>query len=144
MASHNKTLGRFTLENIPPAPRGVPQVEVTFDIDANGILNVTAKDKATGKEQSVQITASTNLDDSEVERMVQEAKQNEAADAKFKELVADEGFRALLMRAKADPKGKDARDVIGRVVGFVNLVTAGVPWSGRERAGVNRPVLRVW
>ena len=62
-------------------------------------------------------------------------KSRPEAFAKFKELVADEGFRALLTRAKADPKGKDARDVIGRVVGFVNLVAAGVPWSGRERAG---------
>ncbi|MEM9774703.1 MAG: molecular chaperone DnaK [Chloroflexota bacterium] len=87
MASANKTLGTFRLDGIPAAPRGVPQVEVSFDIDANGILNVLAKDKATGKEQKVQITASTNLDDSEVERMVNEAKQNEAADAKFKELA---------------------------------------------------------
>lgn len=87
MATANKTLGNFRLDGIPSAPRGMPQIEVSFDIDANGILNVMAKDKATGKEQKVQITASTNLDDNEVERMVQEAKQNEAADAKFKELV---------------------------------------------------------
>ena len=87
MASGNKTLGNFRLDGIPAAPRGVPQIEVSFDIDANGILNVTAKDKATGKEQSVQITASTNLDESEVERMVNEAKQNEASDQKFRDLV---------------------------------------------------------
>ncbi len=87
MASGNKTLGNFRLDGIPAAPRGMPQVEVSFDIDANGILSVLAKDKATGKEQKIQITASTNLDDSEVERMVNEARQNEAADAKFKELV---------------------------------------------------------
>ncbi|MDT8306115.1 MAG: molecular chaperone DnaK [Anaerolineae bacterium] len=86
MATDNKTLGRFRLEGIPPAPRGVPQIEVTFDIDANGILNVRAQDKATGKEQQIQITASTNLNESEVEAMVQEAKQHEAADRQRREL----------------------------------------------------------
>ena len=87
MAADNMSLGRFRLEGIPPAPRGVPQIEVTFDIDANGILNVTAKDKATGKEQKVTITASTNLDENEIERMVQEAREHEAEDRKQKELV---------------------------------------------------------
>jgi molecular chaperone DnaK len=87
MAADNMSLGRFRLEGIPPAPRGVPQIEVTFDIDANGILNVTAKDKATGREQKVTITASTNLNKSEIERMIQEARQNEAADRKRRELV---------------------------------------------------------
>jgi len=85
MASDNNSLGRFRLDGIPAAPRGIPQIEVTFDIDANGILNVKAKDKATGKEQSVTITASTNLDKSDVERMVDEAKSNEAEDQKRKE-----------------------------------------------------------
>ena len=87
MANQNKTLGNFRLDGIPMAPRGVPQIEVTFDIDANGILNVTAKDKATGKEQSVQITASTNLSSDEVERLVQEAKQHEAEDKRQRDLV---------------------------------------------------------
>jgi len=87
MASDNKTLGNFRLDGIPSAPRGVPQVEVTFDIDANGILNVSAKDKATGTEQSVQITASTNLSTDEVDRLVQEAKSHEADDLKRRELV---------------------------------------------------------
>jgi molecular chaperone DnaK len=81
------SLGNFRLEGIPPAPRGVPQVEVTFDIDANGILNVSAKDKATGKEQKITITASTNLSDSEVDRMVKDAKQHEAEDRKHRELI---------------------------------------------------------
>jgi molecular chaperone DnaK len=87
MASDNMTLGRFNLEGIPPAPRGMPQVEVTFDIDANGILNVTAQDKATGKEQKITITASTNLSQDEVERKVQEAKRYEADDRQRKDLI---------------------------------------------------------
>jgi len=87
MASDNNTLGRFRLEGIPGAPRGMPQIEVTFDIDANGILNVNAKDKATGKEQSVTITASTNLEKEDVERMVEEAKSHETDDQKRKELA---------------------------------------------------------
>ena len=87
MAADNMSLGRFRLDGIPPAPRGMPQVEVTFDIDANGILNVTAKDKATGKEQKVTITASTNLDKGDIDRMVQEARQHEAEDKKRRELI---------------------------------------------------------
>ncbi len=87
MAADNMSLGRFRLDGIPPAPRGIPQVEVTFDIDANGILHVTAKDKATGKEQKVTITASTNLDKGDIDRMVQEARQNEAQDKKHRELI---------------------------------------------------------
>ena len=87
MAADNITLGRFRLDGIPPAPRGIPQIEVTFDIDANGILNVSAKDKATGKEQRVTITASTNLNKSEIERMVEEAKKHEAEDRRRRELV---------------------------------------------------------
>ncbi|MFN2148743.1 MAG: molecular chaperone DnaK [Anaerolineales bacterium] len=87
MANDNMTLGRFRLEGIPPAPRGIPQVEVTFDIDANGILNVTAKDRATGKQQKVTITASTNLDKGDVERMVEEAKSHKAEDQRRRELA---------------------------------------------------------
>ncbi len=85
MAADNKTLGRFQLANIPPAPRGVPQIEVTFDIDANGIVNVRAKDLGTNKEQSITITASTNLSDDEIDKMVKEAEANKAADEKRKE-----------------------------------------------------------
>ena len=87
MATDNMTLGRFRLDGIPPAPRGIPQVEVTFDIDANGILSVTAKDKASGKEQKVTITASTNLNKADVERMVREASQNKAEDDRRKALI---------------------------------------------------------
>ncbi len=87
MAGDNMSLGRFRLDGIPPAPRGIPQVEVTFDIDANGILHVTAKDKASGKEQKVTITASTNLNKQDIERMVQESRQHEAEDKKRRELI---------------------------------------------------------
>ena len=85
MAADNKSIGRFQLADIPPAPRGVPQIEVTFDIDANGILNVSAKDKATGKEQNIKIEASSGLSDEEIEKMKQEAEANADADNKAKE-----------------------------------------------------------
>ena len=87
-ATQNKSLGRFDLADIPPSPRGMPQIEVTFDLDANGILNVSAKDKATGKEQSIRITASGGLSDTEIDQMVQDAEANAEADKKFEELVA--------------------------------------------------------
>jgi molecular chaperone DnaK len=87
MAADNMSLGRFRLDGIPPAPRGIPQIEVTFDIDANGILNVTARDKASGKEQKVTITASTNLNKSDIERMIQESRQHEAEDRRRRESV---------------------------------------------------------
>lgn len=87
LANDNITLGRFRLDGIPPAPRGLPQIEVTFDIDANGILNVTARDKATSREQKVTITASTNLNKQEIDRMVQEASQHKAEDDLRKELI---------------------------------------------------------
>ena len=111
MARDNKTLGNFRLDGIPSAPRGVPQVEVTFDIDANGILNVTAKDKATGKEQSIQITASTNLTDDEVERLVQEAKRNEAADRQRREMV-EERNRADSLVYATEKSLKDLGDKV--------------------------------
>ncbi|MGE5251536.1 MAG: molecular chaperone DnaK [Bacteroidota bacterium] len=87
LATDNMSLGRFRLDGIPPAPRGIPQVEVTFDIDANGILHVTAKDKASGKEQTVTVTASTNLNKADIDRMVQESRQHEAEDRKRRELI---------------------------------------------------------
>ena len=87
MASQNKSIGRFHLDGIPPAPRGIPQIEVTFDIDSNGILNVNAKDKATGKSQNIRIEASSGLTDSEIQKMRDEAKANEEADKKEKEEI---------------------------------------------------------
>ncbi len=87
MASDNRTLGRFHLDGIPPAPRGVPQVEVIFDIDANGILSVIAKDKATGKEQNVRIEASSGLSDAEIEKMRRSAKEHEGEDKRRREGV---------------------------------------------------------
>jgi len=87
MASGNKTLGRFDLADIPSAPRGVPQIEVTFDIDANGIVNVSAKDLGTGKEQTIKITASSGLSDEEIQNLVREAELHAEEDKKLKELV---------------------------------------------------------
>ena len=88
LARDNKSLGRFILEGIPPAPRGVPQIEVAFDIDANGILTVTAKDKATGKTQSIKITGSTGLTKEEIEKMKDEAEKNEEKDKQEREKIS--------------------------------------------------------
>jgi molecular chaperone DnaK len=87
LAKDNKTIGRFHLDGIPPSPRGIPQIEVSFDIDANGILNVSARDKGTGKEQSIRIEASSGLSDSEIEKMKKEAQENEEADKTAKERI---------------------------------------------------------
>jgi molecular chaperone DnaK len=87
LAADNMTLGRFRLEGIPPAPRGLPQIEVTFDIDANGILHVMAKDKATGKEQQITVTASTNLNKQDIDRMVSDAQRNASQDNRRREVI---------------------------------------------------------
>jgi molecular chaperone DnaK len=97
MAADNMLLGQFRLEGIPPAPRGVPQIEVTFDIDANGILNVSAKDKATGKEQRITITASTNLSKADIERLVREAREHEAEDRRRRELAEARNHADMLI-----------------------------------------------
>lgn len=89
IAAQNKSLGKFHLDNVPPAPRGIPQVEVSFDVDANGILNVSAKDKASGREQSIRITNSSGLTESEINQMVEDAKKNEAEDKVKKELIQE-------------------------------------------------------
>ncbi len=119
MAGNNKTLGRFTLTGIPPAPRGVPQIEVKFDIDVNGIVNVAAKDMGTGKEQKMTITATTNLDSKEIEQMVKEAEQHASEDSKRKEEVeirnqadsmvyqAEETIKDI--KEQADPRPEEKR-----------------------------------
>jgi len=119
MAADNMSLGRFRLDGIPPAPRGVPQVEVTFDIDANGIIHVTAKDKATGKEQKVTVTASTNLNKGDIDRMVKEAQSHESEDKKRKELIEARNVADSLvyqvekaMRELGDKLGSDERGEI--------------------------------
>lgn len=123
MASANKSLGRFDLTDIPPAPRGMPQVEVTFDIDANGILHVSAKDKATGKAQSIKIQASSGLSEAEVEKMVKDAEVHAAEDKKFHELVnarnqADNMIHAVTKAVKeaGDKISADERQTIEKAV----------------------------
>jgi len=111
MASDNKSLGRFELMGIMPAPRGVPQIEVTFDIDANGILNVSAKDKATGKEQSIRITGSSGLSEEEIDRMVKEAEMHAEEDKKKKELI-DTKNRADSLVYSTEKSLKDFKDKI--------------------------------
>ena len=126
MAADNKTLGRFQLTNIPPAPRGVPQIEVTFDIDANGIVNVKAKDLGTNKEQSITITATNTLTDEEIDRMMKEAEANKEKDAKAKELVdaKNDAEQVVFMTEKAikdlgdkvsESDKKEAEDLIEKV-----------------------------
>ena len=99
MATGNKSLGRFDLADIPPAPRGMPQIEVTFDIDANGILNVSAKDKATGKEQSIIIKASSGLSEEEIQKMVKDAEVHADEDKKAKELVESKNQAEAMIHA---------------------------------------------
>ena len=125
-ATQNKSLGRFDLADIPPAPRGMPQIEVTFDLDANGILNVSAKDKATGKEQSIRITASGGLSEDEIDQMVQDAEANAEADKKFEEVVA--------ARNTADGMVHAARKT---------LEEAGEHATDDERAGIEAAITEV-
>ena len=121
-AMYNKSLGQFNLDGINPAPRGMPQIEVTFDIDADGILHVSAKDKATGKEQNITIKASSGLSDDDVQRMVREGEQNEANDKKFAELVEARNRADATVHAvrKLDENGSkipaDKREEIERAV----------------------------
>ncbi|SFZ85009.1 molecular chaperone DnaK [Devosia enhydra] len=112
MAANNKLLGNFDLSGIPPAPRGVPQIEVTFDIDANGIVNVSAKDKGTGKEQQIRIQASGGLSDADIERMVKEAEQNAEADKKRREAVEAKNQAESLIHS-TEKSLKDYGDKVG-------------------------------
>jgi molecular chaperone DnaK len=112
MATDNKSLGRFILDGIPPAPRGLPQIEVTFDVDANGILNVKAKDKASGKEQSIRIEASSGLSEEDIKKMKEEAEANAEEDKKKKEL-ADEKNSADMMIFTAEKSLKEYGDKVG-------------------------------
>ncbi|HVG60097.1 MAG TPA: molecular chaperone DnaK [Hyalangium sp.] len=132
MAGDNRSLGRFHLTGMPPAPRGVPQIEVTFDIDANGILNVSAKDKATGKEQKVQITHSSGLAKDEVEKMVAQARENEAADKSRRELVelknqAESQVYAAdkMLKENKDKLSADAAKALEEALANVNKVREG-------------------
>ena len=111
MAKDNKLIGEFNLDGITPAPRGIPQIEVTFDIDANGILNVSAIDKATGKAQNIRIEASSGLSDAEIQRMRDEAKANEAADKEAKERI-DKINNADAMVFQSEKNLKDYGDKI--------------------------------
>jgi molecular chaperone DnaK len=113
MAKDNRTLGRFILDSIPPAPRGVPQIEVTFDIDANGILNVSAKDKATGKSQHIRIEASSGLSDAEIKRMKDEAQANAEADKKAKEEI-DKYNAADTLIFQTEKQMKDYGDKVSK------------------------------
>ena len=112
LAQHNRTLGKFDLSEIPPAPRGVPQIEVTFDIDANGIVHVSAKDKATGKEQKIKIEAGTGLTEAEIQKMVKDAEANAAADKAEREKI-DVHNQAEQMVYQAEKLVKDSGDKIG-------------------------------
>ena len=110
LCQYNKTLGEFNLEGIPPAPRGVPQVEVTFDIDANGILHVTAKDKGTGKENKITIKASSGLSEAEIEKMVQEAEANAEADKQAREVIdTQNGCEAVIHEVKKQAKENEGK-----------------------------------
>jgi len=123
-ANDNKTLGRFHLDGIPPAPRGIPQIEVKFDIDANGIVNVSAKDKASGKEQDITITSSTGLSDKEIERMVDDAKEHEETDkVKRENIEARNKLDAVIYQSEKvmnDHKEQIGDDKMTEVQGWIN------------------------
>jgi molecular chaperone DnaK len=140
MANDNMSLGRFRLDGLPAAPRGMPQVEVTFDIDANGILHVTAQDKATGKEQKVTITASTNLSKNDIERMVQQSREHEADDRERRELIEARNRADNLsyqtektLRDLGERVPQHERQVIGQKVNELREIM-----TGEDRARIQR------
>jgi molecular chaperone DnaK len=138
MASDNVSLGQFNLVGIPPAPRGVPQIDVTFDIDASGILNVSAKDLGTGKEQKMTITASTKLADSDVKKMVNEAKQFEEEDKKRKEDVEARNIADSMVytaeKTKSDLAGKLSTELVDNVNAAIVAVKAAL--EGKDSAKI--------
>ncbi len=137
MAKDNRTLGRFHLMGIPPAPRGVPQIEVTFDIDANGILHVSAKDRATGQEQKIQITSSSGLSEEEIQRMVQEAQAHQAEDeAKRQEIEARNKLDALVYSTEkliSENKDKLPEAEVANVNGVLEEARRALEEGGKER-----------
>ena len=140
MARDNRTIGKFTLTGIPPAPRGMPQVEVTFDIDANGILHVSAKDKATGKEQKIRIEASSGLNKDEIERMVRDAEKNAAEDKKRREDI-DTRNRLEALRFSCEPFIRKCRSTAAQAVGPPPVILASssaAPSGPRIARGVCR------
>jgi molecular chaperone DnaK len=142
MAADNMTLGTFRLDGLPPAPRGTPQIEVTFDLDANGILNATAKDKASGREQKITITASTNLNKADVERMVQEAQRSASDDNRRRETIQarNEADQAIYQAEKSlSSKGKQVSAMDrGKIEAQVNTLKQAMPGedSGHIRAQI--------
>ncbi|MEO1469324.1 MAG: molecular chaperone DnaK [Pseudomonadota bacterium] len=126
MASDNKLLGQFNLENIPPAPRGVPQIEVTFDIDANGIVNVSAKDKGTGKEQKITIQASGGLSDDDIDRMVKEAEENAEADKQRRSLVEAKNQAESLVHSTEKALGEHGDKIDDEAKGAIETAIADV------------------
>ena len=133
MAQHNKHLGTFDLVGIPPAPRGVPQVEVTFDIDANGIVNVSAKDKATNKEQSIRIQASGGLSDADIERMVKEAEAHAEEDKKARERIeAKNSLEALVHSTEKSLKENASNDKVAAVKSEVEAAIAAAKEAGNS------------
>ena len=111
MAANNKTLGRFQLVGIPPAPRGIPQIEVTFDIDANGIVSVSAKDMGTGKEQSIKITASSGLSEEEIKNLVRDAEMHADEDKKRRELVDARNMADTMIYSTEKSLKEDVKDL---------------------------------
>ncbi len=135
-ASANKSLGRFDLADIPPAPRGTPQIEVTFDIDANGIMHVSAKNKSTGKEQSIVIKASSGLSDEEIEKMVRDAEANAEDDKKFHELVnsrnhADSSIHST-EKAMKDAGDKLPADERSRIQSSIDALKAAMKTDNKD------------
>ena len=142
MAADNMTLGTFRLDGLPPAPRGAPQIEVTFDLDANGILNATAKDKATGREQKIVITASTNLNKADVERMVKDAQRSASEDNRRRETIQarNEADQAIYQAEKSlrDLGEKVSAPDRGKIEAQMNTLKAAMPGedTGRIRAQI--------